>query len=154
MFQKDRFENEMVLNALRITPFIFIYIWHMGVYDFQYKELKMRNKSEYGVVHALLLLVLINGVVQFFVEDLYTEESPLSLFDILNVASVVLMIPVIYLNYRITKKYLYARSSWWIIFELLIPLIGITTLTPTLLAEKKELSEFYSDLGPTDDDLV
>lgn len=136
-----------------IGPFIVIYVWLMSIYDFQYHELKMKNPMQYILVNIVLLGLMSLGLLRFAYTDVQLGNEPggMSLYNLFNIISIVLYLGVATIFFLITRKYLYARSPWFVFVEILAPIVGIMTLSPTLLQEKKEAE---NGMPPEGDELV
>ena len=152
VLRKTSGDSELLAFILLFTPFLVINVWYMAVYIFLWKELNEKRSD-------LLLMTVLIGV-PLLANILYCYYASYSSFgnhfkidrDIsgeeLGSAQWIarefrywrytLLLPLwIALAIR-TKKYLYARSVGFILMELIVPLMGMITLSPVLLKEKKE----------------
>lgn len=125
---------------LYVGPVLISLLWLFAVSDFLNHELKEKPQENNVLIIALGLiygvLILVTGYIEYF-----TQVSVPVLFDskwgglLIQVVS----IPLVVLIIVKIRRYMYARSLWWLILEILIPVVGILTLTAALKEEKAEL---------------
>ena len=115
-------------------------LWLLGINDFLNHELKENAKENNGLIVILGalygLVILLTGYLQVYtdMELAILSESKWAGLIIQSIS-----VPFAVLLVMKTRRYMYARSLWWLILEVVFPIVGILTLTSALKEEKAEL---------------
>ena len=130
--------------ALFFIPFFMVHGWYFLVYNFLNKELQ-KSKTGLILVSFFIILSLITGGINLYV-NVFAEQTALaqnfleytSMWDILDALTAAAFIPICVFMIIRVHQYLYARSLLFIVLEIIFPMIGMLTLSNTLIEEKEE----------------
>ncbi len=144
MFFKYRSEewfSKELAFGLSLAISTLITLWYLAVSDFltvnEPGDTRKNHQTILWLCVAHLTVVLISGLTLNRLEP----ESSIIIGELADTLSYGLLVPVAILLIFRTRKYMYARSLWWLIIELICPIVGMLTLGPSLLEEAEERKE-------------
>lgn len=126
----------------KVLPVLVLLIWYLAIYDFLRDVLKLKNDAEKVIIPLLICAEAALWLyTSFRIQATPFEELNLSLIIAFELLQMAIFIAIVVVLTKHIKAYLYARSTWWIVVEILVGIIGIFTLTPTLQEEYKHRLE-------------
>lgn len=148
--QLDR-ESAGLIFLLLLIPNLIAGAWYLAVYAFLVKELG-RKKSELWLAGLMVFIPAFVIILACYLTafHLHGDPSDYAIIDdtdprpvresirALRNTGLLMLLPLVIMLVIRTRQYLYARSIGFIIMETVVPLMGMITLTPALLQEKKE----------------
>jgi hypothetical protein len=118
-------------DTLSIIGSIVTSIWLFSIVDyFQSKAVEFKFTR---LIYGLLSVELIMGLLT--TTDIIPPESMTEI--ILSFTQSIVYISVTVFITLLVHKVFYERAVWFVVLELLIPIIGITTLTPEIKRNEK-----------------
>ena len=140
-FSDQPWMSGILLMAIAIVPHLLIGLWYLGVNDFIKHNVEDDHRQSFMVVQALGWAYIILGTTTSY-QSVFAENEGLQIgAAILHKFIALLCLPMGGLLIFRVRKYMYARSLWFLIVELLVPLQGILSLSTSLWAERKELQK-------------
>jgi hypothetical protein len=114
--------SEITIGIFDFFGLAMFYIWTFSLIDYFRYESKSNKWNQ-----LIVILILITFVLSFGAS---IREGMIELILSITILTIWIVFTVL-LSSKI-KSVFYARSRWFLILELLIPVIGILTLTPEI----------------------
>lgn len=142
--------TKMALSLLGLFTGAF---WILGVSDY-FDKASGNTKTDWILISLMILLIIsaVRDIHQNFMDGtfIYHTESDFPVFTLIFdlILGILVTIKV--------KKVLYARSSWFILFEIMAYAFGVATLTPEIKnhykENRKKMDKVFS--GEQEEDLL
>lgn len=120
-------------KALSIIGSIVTWIWLFSVVDYFHSK-----APDFKHIRWIYLLLILDFTLVLFDHFYFTDVNPKDDILVYIIRSVLSLAALVFITILIRSVF-YERAVWFIVLELLILIVGITTLTPEIKRHEKEL---------------